>query len=368
MSQKTVECGVFIPVGQGGWIMSSTSPETPATYAYNKQVTQLAESLGMDFVLSMAKWRGFGGVTHHWDVTLESLTAMTALSEATSRIKLWCTLHTMVFHPAVAAKMIATFDQASNGRAGINLVAGSNPSDQGQMGLWKSLDMHGRYALAREWTTVAKGLWREERFTFKGDFFEVEDCMSNPKPIQQPHPPILCAATSDVGFDFVIDECDIAFMGAADASSDRAMRAKEMAADRGKKTGVYGLMMMIPGETDAEAQARVDLYNQGVDLEAMANRTREYTADTPENSMVKKVVASATAGKAVNQSAFIGSEDTIVERLLETIDRLDLDGVVFTFGDFIKDLEFFGQRILPRLSKVGLRFPAFEEMQMAVAR
>jgi len=365
MTDKSIECGVFIPVGQGGWIISSTSPETPATYAYNKQVVQQAESLGLDFALSMAKWRGYGGVTGHWDVTLESLTTMTALSECTSTIKLWATIHTMIFHPAILAKMISTFDQASGGRAGINLVGGSNPSDQGQMGLWRNLDMDGRYELAREWIHVAKRLWSEDRVTHHGKFYDLEDCMSNPKPIQKPHPPILCAATSDVGFKFVIEECDVAFMGAGDP--ERALRAKRMAAEIGRPTQVYALMMMIPDETDAKAQARVDLYNSGVDLVAMENRTMEYAQDVPQNSMVKRVAESSASGLAVNRNAMIGSEETITERLLELVETQDLDGLVFTFADFIEDMMFFGERILPKLAKAGLRFPSYERLNASTA-
>ena len=53
---KPVELGVFLPVGNGGWITSTTSPQLAATYDYNKQVTLLAEDLGFDF------WPSTGGL------------------------------------------------------------------------------------------------------------------------------------------------------------------------------------------------------------------------------------------------------------------------------------------------------------------
>src|ERR1700761_9788998 len=95
-SEKRVELGVFIPVGNGGWITSTTSPQLPATYEYNKAVTLLAEDLGFDFALSMAKWRGYGGPGQHWDFTLESLSTMASLAEATTRIHPWATVPTKV--------------------------------------------------------------------------------------------------------------------------------------------------------------------------------------------------------------------------------------------------------------------------------
>src|SRR5215813_6129812 len=192
---RPVEFGVFLPVGQGGFIVSTTRPHTPATYAYNRQVVQLAEGLGLGFVISQARWRGFGGPSGHNDVTLESIATTAGLAEATKRIKVFCTIHTMAFHPAVAAKMIATIDEISGGRAGVNLVAGSNPIDHGQMGLYRGLEHGELYGVAYEWLTVASRLWTEDRVNFTGKHYQLVDCMSNPKPIQRPRPPILCAAT-----------------------------------------------------------------------------------------------------------------------------------------------------------------------------
>jgi pyrimidine oxygenase len=98
--EKEVEYGVFMPVGEGGWIRSTTAPRVPATYAYNRQVAILAEQLGLDFLLAMAKWRGFGGASHHWDTTLESMTVITALAEVTTRVRLIPTVHTLAFNVA----------------------------------------------------------------------------------------------------------------------------------------------------------------------------------------------------------------------------------------------------------------------------
>lgn len=361
---KQIDMGVFIPVGQGGWLASTTSPEIPATYQYNKQVTQLAEQLGFDFALSMAKWRGFGGPSRFWDVTLESFTTMTGLAECTDRIGLWCTVHTMVWHPAVVAKMIATFDQVSNGRAGINLVAGSNPSDQGQMGLWKPLDHEGRYNLAREWITVAKRLWTEERVDFDGEFFTLEDCMSNPKPTAPP--PIICAATSDRGFRFTIEECDACFMGAtgADEMIKVGRRAREIAAELGTTTKTLGLFTIVPGETDLAAQARVELYNDGVDGEALDNRTREYSADVKENTTARRMIENGQRKQAVTPAAVVGSPDTIADRLAHVATEADLDGIVVIVPDFIDDIAIIGEQVMPRLVERGITPRSARELEL----
>ena len=111
-----------------------------------------------------------GGVIHVVARRLEDDTAMLrqlsddALPAVTSRIKVWATLHAILFNPVVAAKMIATLDRISGGRAGLNIVAGAYRGEFAQMGAWDdSLTHNTRYDLAEEWTEVIKRLWREPR-------------------------------------------------------------------------------------------------------------------------------------------------------------------------------------------------------------
>ena len=81
-SARKVPFGVFLPVGNGGFIMSSTTPQTPGTYEYNREVTELAEELGLGFVVSMARWRGWGGSTGQWNRTIESITTTSGFKSA----------------------------------------------------------------------------------------------------------------------------------------------------------------------------------------------------------------------------------------------------------------------------------------------
>jgi len=356
-TERTVELGVFLPVGNGGWITSTTSPQLPATYDYNKEVAVLAEELGFDFALAMAKWRGYGGPSRHWDVTLESMTAMAGIAEATSRIGVWGTVHTMVFHPAVVAKMSAVLDQISKGRFGLNIVSGSNPSDQGQMGLWMDLDHAERYELAEEWLNVLKRLWTEERVTHKGKHYDLTDCMSNPKP--KVMPPIICAGASDRGFLFTMKNCTGSFMLGSDHDDfvKTGLRAKELARQEGR-TGfkTYGLFTIVPGATDAEAEARVRLYDEGVDTIALDNQTREYSGDKSfsQNTMAQRFVSQGEARNSMTRAALVGSPDTIGRKLADIVKRADLDGVTVIVPDFIDDLKTVGTEMVAVLAREGV--------------
>src|ERR1041384_5502615 len=91
-----MEVGVFIPIGNNGWLISEASPQYMPTFELNKTVTQAADRYGLDFALSMIKLRGFGGKTQFWEHNLESFTLMAGLAAVTEKIKIFATCPTLV--------------------------------------------------------------------------------------------------------------------------------------------------------------------------------------------------------------------------------------------------------------------------------
>ena len=155
-----LELGVFLPIGNNGYLMSKTAPQYSPSVDMNMQIAKLAENYGFTFVFSMSKWRGFGGATSFWDSTLESVTLMTALAAVTSRIRIIATMQPLLYQPAVAAKMAATIDDLSNGRFGINIVTGSFMEEFGTDGVLVPPNYSAsRYRYAAEWFEVVKRLW-----------------------------------------------------------------------------------------------------------------------------------------------------------------------------------------------------------------
>ena len=263
---KTIDAGVFIPVGNHGWIHSVNSPAVEdGSFRRVLEVTRNAEALGFDFVLSPGIWRGFKGPSEHWMRTLESMTTSAALLQATTRIGVFGTIHMTVYQPAIIAKMMTTLDQIGPGRVGLNLVTGSSYLDLSHVGLWRDgLSHDERYDLADEWIAVVRRLWTEPIVSHKGRFFELTEATMGPKPSRMP--PLANAGASGRGFKFAVENCDIAFIGASDDAKSIASgkQAKAMARQMNKPDlKVYGLFVVIPGDTDAEAQARFGHFNDG---------------------------------------------------------------------------------------------------------
>src|ERR1700709_1874790 len=131
-----MEVGIFVPIGNNGWLISENSPQYMPSFDLNKEIAQKAESYGVDFLLSMIKLRGFGGKTEFWEHNLESFTLMAGLAAVTERIKIYATSATLTLPPAIVARRASAIDSIAPGRFGVNLVTGWQKAEYDQMGLW----------------------------------------------------------------------------------------------------------------------------------------------------------------------------------------------------------------------------------------
>lgn len=207
-----MDIGVFIPIGNNGWLISKSSPQYLPSFELNKAIVQKAEEHGLDFALSMIKLKGFGGETEFWDHNLESFTLMAGLAAVTERIKLYASTPILVLPPAIVARMASTIDSIAPGRFGINIVTGWAPGEYSQMGLWPG-DAHfgNRYARAAEYVTVMKELWSEGVSNFKGEFYEMDDCVLSPRPADG-HIDIVAAGQSSTGIRFAAEHAEYNFI------------------------------------------------------------------------------------------------------------------------------------------------------------
>ncbi|HWC63714.1 MAG TPA: LLM class flavin-dependent oxidoreductase [Rhizomicrobium sp.] len=342
------EFGVFLPVANGGWIVSRSTPVLDGGWPQNRDAALIAEEEGLDFVMSMSKWRGFGGDTDHWGTSLESVTMMAGIAALTRRVKVWATLHAILHNPVVAAKMIATLDHISGGRAGLNVVAGAYRGEFEQMNAWDPLlDHDARYDLAEEWLAIIKRLWSEPRVDFQGRYFTIKDCVSDPKPLRRPD--LICAGMSARGFDFSVRQADACFIGGRDEAETRAAssRAKSLAADFGKPIKTYAMCTVIYGESDARAEQTVRHYREGLDEDAVLGMLESYGATVPgaDNAMT------ARARGAFMTHTVTGSPATCAEKMESFMRYCALDGLMLIFADYREGLRVFGREMLPLLRK-----------------
>ncbi|MBM4435084.1 MAG: LLM class flavin-dependent oxidoreductase, partial [Chloroflexi bacterium] len=117
-------------------------------------------------------------------------TLLGAIAVATKRIRMGLNVSGNLYrHPAVLAKMSATVDHLSDGRLEVGVGASWNEEEFAMFGL-PFPDKRGRLDMLDESVRVVKLLWTKERASFAGRHYRVTDAISEPKPLQKPHPPL----------------------------------------------------------------------------------------------------------------------------------------------------------------------------------
>jgi|HubBroStandDraft_6_1064221.scaffolds.fasta_scaffold226333_1 pyrimidine oxygenase len=344
---RPLDLGIFLPNAKGGAIMAVTSPpQYQPTWKLNALNAKVAEEAGFAFLLSMVKWRGFGGTTNHWDYSLESFTLMAACAALTSRIELYASVAISSIHPAVIAKMTSTIDDISGGRFGVNIVSGWNKLEYQQMGLWKGDEYFKyRYEYATEYLEVLRVLWAKGRASHQGRFFKLEDCKSYPTPSRKI--PIICAGQSERGLRFTAQHADFSFLGGQDDSladlGKLNAKLQDMARSYGRNVGAYVLLTVIAEETDEAAFAKRDFYIEHSDRVAMAEWARVAGMDFSRATYKDLAIQTFMA------IPYVAGSYRTVAAYLDGLAEQGLAGVCFIFPDYEHDLQRLVDNVLPLL-------------------
>ncbi|WP_226627982.1 pyrimidine utilization protein A [Alloyangia pacifica] len=350
-----MEIGVFLPIGNNGWLISETAPQYKPSFELNKQITMSAEKYGLDFVLTMIKLRGFGGKTEFWDHNLESFTLMAGLAACTSKIRLYATAASLVMPPAIVARMASTIDSISGGRFGVNLVTGWQKPEYTQMGMWPGDEFFGtRYKYLGEYAQVLRDLWETGKSDLKGEFFQMEDCRLSPQP--QADMKVICAGSSDAGMEFSAKYADYNFcfgkgVNTPKAFSSNAERLMEATAKTGRDVSTYALFMIIADESDEKARAKWELYKEGADQEALSWLGLQSAADTTSGTDTNvRQMSDPVSAVNINMGTLVGSYETVAKLLDEVAEVPGTGGVLLTFDDFVQGVEDFGSKIQPLMA------------------
>jgi F420-dependent oxidoreductase-like protein len=120
----------------------------------------------------------------------EAWTMLAAMAQATRRIRIGCQVTGMVYrHPAVLANMAATVDIVSGGRLELGLGAGWNQMECGAYGI-ELPPLRERFDRFDEGVEAIAGLLSQPVMTMHGQYMHLTEARCEPKPVQQPHPPI----------------------------------------------------------------------------------------------------------------------------------------------------------------------------------
>jgi pyrimidine oxygenase len=350
-----MDIGVFIPIGNNGWLISTESPQYMPSFELNKQVVQKAEAYGLDFALSMIKLRGFGGKAEFWDYNLESFTLMASLAAVTSKIKLFASTAVLTLPPAIVARMATTIDSVAPGRFGINIVSGWAMGEYDQMGIWPGDAYFGyRYDYSTEYVKIMNDLWSQGECTFEGKHFTMKDCKMKPMPANKIE--IVAAGQSPRGMEFAAEYADYNFVMGVGINTPTAYAPNNAtlmaaAAKSGRDVGAYVLFMIIADETDELAKAKWEKYRAGADVDALAWMADQGGKDaTADATSTAKHINLPEGAVNFNMGTLVGSYATVARMMDEAAAVPGTKGIMLTFDDFLIGLDQFGQRIQPLMA------------------
>lgn len=173
-------------------------PDGDYARAYREMFGQIqyAEELGFDSVwLAEHHGSSYGSMP-------SGAVAAAAVAKITSRIRIGLAVAILPFNnPVRTAEEYAMVDVISGGRLDLGVGRGYQPMEFKNLGL-ADKQQHSR-AIFEESLDILIGLWENDRFSYNGTWYQLDDATITPKPIQSPRPPIYIAAISPTTFDLV---------------------------------------------------------------------------------------------------------------------------------------------------------------------
>jgi FMNH2-dependent dimethyl sulfone monooxygenase len=354
--------GLFLPLQSGAWSPSLAPRDTSWTFDYNRACTIRAEQLGFDLVFGLAQWLGKGGYGGEMQFRAKStdpLLVTAGLASVTQRIILISTVHILYgWHPLHLAKFGATIDAMSGGRWGLNVVTGYKNSEFEMFGL-QPIQHSKRYEMADEFVTMLERLWGDdEELTYDGQFWSCKNAFIDPKP-RNGRCILVNASSSSAGQSYASRHSDLIFvtspagaeLGAAcDALPAQNARIKQAAHEAGREIRTLINPHVICRETEAEAKAQYQAILDNQDVVATDNFYSTMTAGD-QASWKNSLRNQWAVGGNVH---IVGTPEQVVDGFAR-LRQAGCDGVQVNFYDFLPDLEFFGERVIPLMHQAGLR-------------
>jgi alkanesulfonate monooxygenase SsuD/methylene tetrahydromethanopterin reductase-like flavin-dependent oxidoreductase (luciferase family) len=323
-------------------------------------LAQMADAAGIEFMLPIGRWKGYGGDTDYQGATFETVTWACGLLAKTRRLTVFGTVHAPLIAPLIAAKEFVTADHIGEGRFGLNVVCGWNEGEFEMFGATLR-DHETRYEYAQEWLDVIKLAWSAgENFDFDGRFIKLRSGRANPKPYGGTRPLIMNAGASPTGQAFAIRNCDALFSNVSrgisfEETAAHVKNVRALARQGGREIGVYtvGVVTCRPTAREAEDYYRHSIVDnadwRAVDnILAMKNITPQ-THGPDEFRRIREHQANGMGGLP-----FVGDPDAVA-RQMARLTAAGLTGIAVSFVNYLDELPYFCAEILPRLARLGLR-------------
>ena len=326
--------------------MPCAEDQTPAArFADVLSQVQLADVLGYDMA-----WLAELHFARRFSVMPAPLMIASALSQTTSRIMLGTAVNLLpLHHPLRIAEEVATLDVLSGGRAVFGIGRGSNPNHYRGYGI-PIEERNDRFVEGLEMTLRA---WTDEQLDYHGQFYQAEGVRLEPRPIQQPHPPVYIASNGadtfplvgSLGHNILVTPMIVTVEGVGNGLAVY----REALAEHGHDPSAVKVVVNVPvhvGETPESARANFapTVNNYLGTLRSMQN-----------NSRGSSRASQLTYDDIYGELGAIGTPQQVIERLEWFHERYNAQefmcwfniGGILTNEEVARSMQLFAEEVIP---------------------
>lgn len=287
---------------------------------------------------------------HHYFVEnyqkFQNIPGLSRLSAIAPEMYLCPAVLLPLHHPLIIAEQLATMDAFTGGRVAVAPVAGYRDKEFENIGI----DKRERAVRLREGIEIMKRVWTEDNVTYEGDIYEIHDVTINPKPVQDPHPPIWIGANQDAAIKRASELGDAWLVNPHEDEAEIA-RQLELVGDpsgRGLRGYQPARWDVFVAETDDEA---IDIFGP-----AITNAFEDYKSWGQHEAMQNPDAFDQEFTALQDEHFIAGSPETVASRLAGLgelgidcfILKMYLPGIPHT--KVLDSIRLFGSEVLPRLS------------------
>jgi len=356
-SPNKLKLGLFGSNCSSGRAATKVPERWSASWEDNLALAQMADAAGIDMMIPVGRWRGYGGATNFEGLSWESVTWACGLLAQTRQISVFATVHAPLVHPVYAAKQFTTVDHVSRGRFGLNIVCGWNQDEFDMFGV-QQREHDDRYAYGAEWLDAIMQMWgRKGDFDFAGRYFDLKGVEAEPKPYDGSRPLIMNAGSSPAGRAFSAKACDVLFrpLRSLEAGAQEVKQTIAEAQAHGREIGVYGNGYVVCRTTRKEAEEYHRYYAEEMgDWEAVDHliamnkiNSQSYSAEFFKAFRIR--FAAGHGGFPM-----VGTPDDVAAALA-SVSAAGFAGMCFSFVNYLDEFPYFRDEVLPRLERLGLR-------------
>ncbi len=358
LGRNKLSLGLFGANCSGGLAVTTVPERWEASWENNQNAARMADDAGLDFMLPLGRWKGYGGITDHNASNFETLTWASGILASTNNLMAFGTVHVSLFNPVVAAKQMVTVDHIGQGRFGLNIVCGWNNDEFDMLGV--DLPQHDdRYDQGQEWIDVISRVWTEEEpFDYDGKFYQVHKTEIYPKPYGGGKPIIVAAGNSPRGREFAARNADMMFTNLRGDISEvpgNVAELKELASGYDREIGVFSNVAVVCRPTKKEAEEYYRYYAiENADWDAVEILIEGRGLKKPGVS--KEVLRAARIRAAAGNGAqpIVGDPDDVVA-LMKRLSESGVTALAMGFTNYLEHFPYFREEVLPRLAHAGLR-------------